>query len=205
MKLLPIILLVVSFVFAKDIWYVHTAWHPDHTLDKKTGKLMSKFIKHGTIKHNGVEVKYNVRKGRLKITCGGLCPDSAMYLIRFFDRDSLRLDFVAEDLHPDKNLTGNEYKVPDEIIKEISYLDIIPYDETWEPTVEVECDDGYELEVDEDKLDPEDRNSYTGFASYARAGYSKCVKRSKAYWEDKYECPPAWRLANGTCQAGWKN
>ena len=202
---MPIILLVVSSVFAKDIWYVNSDEHPDYIVQKKSNKILSKAIKHGRVKHNGVEIKYNVRKGRLKIKCGELCPDTLLYLIRFFDKDSLRLDFAVPELRPNTNLAGDEYKVPDDIIKEIAYLDIVPYDESWEPTIEVECDDGYELEVDEDKLDPEDRGVYTGVATYLRAIYTKCVKRSKAYWEDKYECPPAWRLANGTCQEGWKN
>lgn len=204
MKLILAILVSVSVISARDVWTVYSSLHPDD-ISWYGGKVpLSKSVKHGRIAHNGIKVKYNIVKGRISTTGGELSSSSDRFMIRFFDSDSLRIDFVAYEIAPNKNLSGRQYAVPRELLKDVAYLDIVPYDKDWEPVAKVECDDGYEVEYDNTITD-NGAHADDGALSYTYMGHTKCVKPSQAYWEEKYDCPPSWRTPSGDCYSGWNN
>lgn len=105
---------------------------------------------HAKIHTNNVTVKWNIAKGRLRITCGGLCDTTERYMVRLFDKDSLRIDFVAYDLEVDKVYADSEYIVPKSVRGEIALMELTLLDNDDGNTFEafrgeVLCYDGYIL------------------------------------------------------------
>lgn len=75
-----------------------------------------------TICH-AINVKYNLEKGRIT-TDGALADSNITFMIRMWDVDSMRLDFIATDLHVNMAYAGDEYKVPIDLIKDVHYIEI---------------------------------------------------------------------------------
>lgn len=92
------------------------------TLGNKCNTLLP--IKGGYTVCHTIEVKYNLEKGRI-ITHGYEGDSNVVFLVRLWDADSMRIDFVATDLSVNKALAGDEYKVPKELATETKYLDIV--------------------------------------------------------------------------------
>lgn len=86
----------------------------------------SRKIENGYIKCHDIKVKYNLEKGRIS-TDGALADSDLVFMIRFWDKDSMRIDFTAMDLHVNKAYADSEYIVPKEIINDTKYIEILPY------------------------------------------------------------------------------
>lgn len=207
MKLIIIILLLIEMCFAKadiefgklssrngDLWTIHTF-----------GTISKYKVPHAFVKSNTLTIKWNIKKGRLNIKCGALCNEDDEFLIRLFDKDSLRIDFVAYGIKPNQYLSGDEYIVPANIRKDIAYMDIVPLNDEWVPEYEVICDDGYK--VDQDSYNPPkiqvDNNFLFPFSVEKTIElllplFTTCIKQTAPN-----NCPPSWQDNTGSCKPGW--
>lgn len=93
---------------------------------------------------NGIKVKWNIAKGRVDVECDKLCNEDEEFMVRLFDRDTLRIDFFI--VLPQKSIaeTGKEFIVPKEYRKDVAFMDIVPMDfADWRHKFSLECEDGY--------------------------------------------------------------
>lgn len=104
------------------------------TLTASIGGKCAK-IKDGYTKCHTITVKYNLEKGRIS-TDGYYDDDQVRFMVRLWDADSMRIDFVAHDLYVNAHFAGDEYIVPKELAAETKYLDIAIYDEDFSPYAE---------------------------------------------------------------------
>lgn len=180
-----------------DTWVIHTF-----------GTVSNYKVSHATLKSNSVSVKWNIKKGRMTIKCDGLCNDEDEYIIRLFDKDTLRIQYVTPIFTTDKALSDDEYIVPSNIRKDIAFMEIKPLRDDWTPEYDVTCDDGYILS----STAPDDM-PYTLFIYPL---FSECIRNtdninaeesvSSLDWQtDNNDCPPSWQDDNGGCKAGWYN
>ena len=169
------------------------------TIRSKLSILKTSKVPHGHIISNSLTVKWNIKKGRLKIVCDVLCNDDDEFIIRMFDRDSFLIDFVVYEIKPNKYLAGNEYIVPKNVRSDIEYMELVPINDEWLPSFDVVCDDGY-IKVPSDTGFPKcikDVVCDDGyFKRVSATGVSDCIKV-------KTDCPPSWKNSDGTCQIGW--
>lgn len=86
----------------------------------------SRKIENGYIKCHDIKVKYNLEKGRI-FTDGALADSNLVFMIRFWDKDSMRIDFIASGLHVNKAYADSSFIVPKEIINDTKYIEILPY------------------------------------------------------------------------------
>lgn len=107
--------------------------------------VKGKILNAETIKSNTITVKWNISNGRMAVTCNEYCSESDEFLIRLFDKDSLRIDWVAWNIQPNTYLADSSYIVPASVRREISYMEIRSTDEDWHPEYSVICKDGYDL------------------------------------------------------------
>lgn len=93
---------------------------------------------------NGIKVKWNIAKGRVNVECGNLCNDDDMFIVRLFDRDTLRIDFALTLFQENKTLSGKGYIVPMEYRKDVAFMDIVPVGANdWRHKFSLECEEGY--------------------------------------------------------------
>lgn len=93
---------------------------------------------------NGIKVKWNIAKGRVNVECGKLCNEDEKFIVRLFDRDTLRIDFVIILSQESRTESGKEFIVPKEYRKDVAFMDIVPVGaDDWRHKFSLECEDGY--------------------------------------------------------------
>lgn len=93
---------------------------------------------------NGIKVKWNIAKGRVNVECGKLCNEDEKFIVRLFDRDTLRIDFVIILPQESRTESGKEFIVPKEYRKDVAFMDIVPVGaDDWRHKFSLECEDGY--------------------------------------------------------------
>ena len=109
------------------------------------GYIMDLYIPHSTAWHsNGIKVKWNIAKGRVNVECGKLCNEDEKFIVRLFDRDTLRIDFVIILPQESRTESGKEFIVPKEYRKDVAFMDIVPVGaDDWRHKFSLECKDGY--------------------------------------------------------------
>ena len=180
-----------------DIWTVYSF-----------GYLDSWYVPHASnVLTNNVLVRWNVKKGRLSISCGKLCDTTDTYLIRLFDKDSLRIDFVAGPIEASRALSDSEYIVPASMRGDIAYMEILPINDDWRPHYKVQCDDGYTANTS-------DFGDCDFLCDFLEITATTCIKPDTEETDDDYtpdggwysdnnDCPPSWQDSNGNCKKGW--
>ena len=130
-----------------------------------------------------------------------------------FDKDSLRIDFIASDIKPDKYISGDEYIIPPDVRKEISYMEIVPLNDDWKPEYEVMCQDGYTTYNErEATLNANGFPDDDEIIKQLLPLFTTCVKQKGpkddyvpdgGWYSDTQDCPPSWQDNDGRCKSGW--
>lgn len=117
-----------------DVWTVATY-----------GYITDLDIPHSKAWHsNGIKVKWNITKGRVNVECGKLCNEDEKFIVRLFDRDTLRIDFIIILPQESRTESGKEFIVPKEYRKDVAFMDIVPVGaDDWRHKFSLECEDGY--------------------------------------------------------------
>lgn len=203
MKHIITLLLVLTSICCAKSPTIYVAKLSSHRGDVWTirsfGSVDGYKITHGHLKTNSMTIKWNIKKGRMSVICDSLCNENDEFLIRLFDKDSLRIDFIAYDIKPNTYLSGDEYIVHTDIAKDIAYMEIMPLNNDWVPEYEVVCNDGY-IPV----IPPAEREALGslphGWAyNMIYLAAVSCVKQSSV----KNDCPPSWKDSKGICDPRW--
>lgn len=106
------------------------------------------------LKTSAVRIKWNVRKGRIWIDSQGINTEDE-YIIRLFDKDTLRIDYVITKLKADQFLADSSYIIPKELVKDVKFAEIMAFSENvnsrdWVPKYRIECKDGYKVKEPDD-------------------------------------------------------
>lgn len=209
------LLALVCVCFGKvELEFDNFSSHKGDTWTIRTfGAINTYKVPHAYVKSNELIIKWNIKKGRLRVNCGGLCNEDDEYIIRMFDKDSLRIDFIASDIKPDKYISGDEYIIPPDVRKEISYMEIVPLNDDWKPEYEVMCQDGYTTYNErEATLNANGFPDDDEIIKQLLPLFTTCVKQkvpkedyvSNGGWHsDTQECPPSWQDNDGGCKSGW--
>ena len=187
-----------------DVWTIRSFGSVDN------GK-----IAHGHLNTNSMTIKWNIKKGRMKVICDDLCNENDEFVIKLFDKDSLRIDFIAYDIKPNQYRSGDEYIVPSDIQKDIAYMEIMSLNNDWEPDYEVVCYDGYMPYIPPD-VQNDLREIPTGFTyNLIYLAAVRCVKQSSVQNVKqssvqnvkesslRNDCPPSWKDSKGLCDPRW--
>jgi len=196
MKYIIISLIVLTcncFVFATDLAYdwAEMSYHKGDIWTIRSYGSVIKASEHSDIYSNEIVVKWNIKKGRMNIICGSgsLCDSTDWYLIRLYDKDTLRIDFTAE-IQANKVYSDKSLIVPKELIKDIAYMEIYTYD-GWTPKYKAYCSYGYTM-VGND-------NDPFGYACVE----NEEVNDVETNDVETNDCPPSWKDSNGLCKSGW--
>lgn len=184
-----------------DIWKIRTF-----------GAIHTYKVPHAYVKSNALTIKWNIKKGRMSVTCGGLCNVDDEFLIRMFDKDSLRIDFAAYDIKPNQYIVGDEYIIPPDVRKEIAYMEIKPLNKDWKPEYEVMCQDGYTVDPDHNKTVSFNAFPADEMVKHFLPLFTTCMKQKVqeddyvpdgGWYSDTHDCPPSWQDNDGSCKSGW--
>lgn len=190
-------LLLACVCFAQvEINFTNLSSHKGDIWTIRNSSLIIK-VNHGLVHSNALTIKWNIKKGRMKVRCDGLCNDDDIFAIRMFDKDSLRIDYVSPVLKPDTELAGDEYIIPADVRKDIAFMEIVPINDNWVKKYEVTCDDGYTKDPDGIsciKVDPNDLRCDDGYTLDPDG--TTCI-------EIEQKCPPSWQDTDGKCLSGW--
>jgi len=123
----------------KEVWDIKSFGYVED-YDKENVELL---------KTSAVKIKWNTRKGRIRILSQGINTEE--YMIRLFDKDTLRIDYYVIELKANQVLTDFSYIIPKELLKDVKYVEIMAFRENgnsskWLPKYEIECKDGYKVQ-----------------------------------------------------------
>ena len=184
-KLIILIFILISFSFSKQI---RMYWEQLAPVNNKNevwnietfGYIENYNVKNATLKTSAINIKWNVRKGRIMVRSQGIDTEDE-YIIRLFDKDTLRIDYVVIGLHSGKLYADTEYVIPKELVKDVKFVEIMNFTkkENWVPSYEIECKEGYSVQKSDDYYNAED-----DLGKYILGVFeSKCVKTPKEDYE----------------------
>lgn len=158
-KITLLLLSVISLAFSSETLMVWTRLYKVNNKKdvwdiKSFGYVEGYDKKNAELKTSAVRIKWNVRKGRIRIESQEINTEDE-YMIRLFDKDTLRIDYFITELKADKVLTDSSYIIPKKVLKDVKYVEIMAFRENgnsskWLPKYEIECKEGYKVQESDD-------------------------------------------------------